>query len=102
MCCASGALQALSQNLLSPGAGVGGVAGPSAAIVPDSAADAVAAEIAQAVPMHVDVPANQVRASAQSLAFSTSNNLESKGCACAEQLLYMACMHRASVAVSAT
>ena len=53
-----GALQALSQNLQSPGASA---AGTSAAIVPDSAADAVAAEIAEVLPMDVDPPASQVR-----------------------------------------
>lgn len=54
---AAGALQALSQDFLSSGAG----AGNSPAIVPDSTADAVAAEIAQAAGMEVDLPADEVR-----------------------------------------
>jgi hypothetical protein len=56
-----GALQALSQNLLSPGGSIGGAPGTSAAVVPDSAADAIAAEIAhQGLPMDVDPQASQV------------------------------------------
>lgn len=56
-----GALQALSQNLLSPGRSIGGAPGTSAAIVPDSAAEAIAAEIAhQGLPMDVDPQASQV------------------------------------------
>ncbi|KAK9914836.1 hypothetical protein WJX75_001156 [Coccomyxa subellipsoidea] len=55
-----GALQALSQNLLSPGGSIGGAPGTSAAVVPDSAADAIAAEIAhQGLPMDVDPQASQ-------------------------------------------
>ena len=59
ICKCADALQALSRNLLSPPATAGGMPGSAPAIVPDSAADAIAAEIAQASPMDLDGPADQ-------------------------------------------
>ncbi len=63
LCGHAGALQALSQNLLSPTASAGGIPGSDAAVVPDSAADAIAAETAQASSMDVDSPAGQASTS---------------------------------------